>query len=66
MPLVEGVQYGPSGGASSKIVPFEMTPYGGMVVAVVGLEHQQVIGLAIHDALRDVFLAAHRIKRHPE
>ncbi|HRX62572.1 MAG TPA: hypothetical protein P5260_15350 [Candidatus Competibacter sp.] len=33
-------------------------------VAVICPEHQQIVGFAIHDALCDVFLAAHGTQRH--
>ncbi len=65
MTLIEGVQYGPSGGAPPKTVLFEMTSHGSVVVAVVRLEYQQVVGLAIYNALGNIFLSAQGIERHP-
>ena len=56
MTLIEGIQHGSSGGAAPKAAVLEMPLHGGVVLSAVRLEHQQVVGLAIHNPLGDILL----------
>jgi hypothetical protein len=51
MTLIKGIENGFSRGTSPKAELFEMLPHGRIVMAMIGLEHQQIVRLAIHNPL---------------
>jgi len=65
MAVIEGIENRPDGGPWLEAVRFE-TPSHGRVGVVICPEHQQIVGFAIHDTLRDVFLTAQGIQRHQD
>ena len=64
MTVVEGIEHRLGRGVAGKTVPLATLLHRQERLAVIGLEHQQVIGTPIEDLAGDRLLAAHGIQRH--
>ena len=64
MAVVEGIEHRLGRGAAGKTVPLATLLHRQERLAVIGLEHQQVIGAPLQDPVGDCLLAAHGIQRH--
>src|SRR4051794_41962796 len=64
MAVVEGIEHRPRRGAAGKTVPLATLLHRQERLAVIGLEHQQVIGASFQDLVGDRLLAAHGVQGH--
>src|SRR4051812_41257936 len=64
MAVVEGIEHRPGRGAAGKTVPLATLLHRQERLAVIGLEHQQVIGASFQDLVGDRLLAAHGVQGH--
>src|SRR4051812_23701566 len=64
MAVVEGIEHRLGRGATSKTVPLATLLYRQERLAVIGLEHQQVISAPLQDPVGNRLLTAHGIQRH--
>jgi hypothetical protein len=62
MTVVEGIEH--RRGAAGETMLVATLLYRQKRLAVIGLEHQQVIGLPLQDLASDRLLAAHGVQRH--
>jgi hypothetical protein len=64
MAVVEGIEHRLGRGVTSKTVLLATLFYRHERLAVIGLEHQQVIGAPLQDPVGDYLLAAQGVQRH--
>src|SRR5215211_5765705 len=62
--LVKGVEHWSTSGSPAKAGALELLADSPKGAAVIGLEHQEIVGALGPDLRGDVLLAAHRIQRH--
>src|ERR687889_486504 len=62
--FVEGVEHRPAAGPEAEAGALEVLAHGLEGVAVVGLQHQEIVSALGPDPLGDPLLAAHRVQGH--
>src|SRR5690242_14388206 len=61
--LLEGVEHRPAAGPAAEAGALEVLAYGPEGAAMVGLQHQEVVGALRPDPFGDALLTAHRVQR---